>query len=250
MFGKDGVSHLSGLRGDGPAIHEATVRLRATHSVTAVLALLVITLSLLAGCSRGQSQKAAVEALNKDLKHDTVELYLVIGRVSHKCAPIVGLVDNPDLTKVIEFQAAQKAGLITITPDGPGFWKVELVNPTPIVATALQKVRHNVEGGCDYIIFGLAVASKTVVDMVNLQEITGQTAEAEFTWKWVLAPAGVKLVDSLSEQERIQLSPHIERLRLFTPDPTFNLADMTAINASHQDKKTLKKSGDGWVVDQ
>lgn len=215
-----------------------------------VMLLSLVAFGPLGGCSHGQNEKAAVEALNQGLKREPLVLHLFIGRVSSQCTPIAGLVQTPELTKVVEYQAAQKAGLINITQDGPGFWKVQLINPSPKLAAVLAKAPHNIKGGCDDLQVGLSVASKAVVDLVNLQPITGEKSDAVFTWKWALAPDGAKLVNNLSDKERLELAPHIERLRPRTPDPTFNLADMTGSTTPHQDKKTLKKSGEGWVIDE
>jgi hypothetical protein len=215
-----------------------------------IVFLLLMSLGLLAGCSHGRSEQAAIEALNQSFKHDPLVLSLDIGRVSGQCAPIPGLVETPELTNVMEYRAAQKAGLINITQDGPGFWKVELVNPSPKLVSILAKARHIMKGGCDYQIIALTVASKSVVDLISLQPITSEKFDAVFTWKWSLQPDGVKLVDNLSEQERVQLAPHVERVNPLLHQSTFNLADMTASTTPHQDKKTLKKSGDGWALDE
>lgn len=230
-------------------IRAAARRLSRLLSIPAML-LFLVAFGPLGGCSHGQNEKAAVEALNQGLKREALVLHLFIGRVSSQCTPIVGLVRTPELTKVVEYHAAQKAGLINITQDGPGFWKVELINPSPKLAAVLAKAPHNIKDGCDDLQVGLSVASKAVVDLVNLQPITSEKSDAVFTWKWALEPDGAKLVNNLSEQERLQLAPHIERLRPRTPDPTFNLADMSASTTPHQDKKILKKSGDGWALDE
>src|SRR6185312_11757474 len=119
-------------------IRAAARRLSRLLSIPAML-LFLVAFGPLGGCSHGQNEKAAVEALNQGLKREALVLHLFIGRVSSQCTPIVGLVRTPELTKVVEYQAAQKAGLINITQDGPGFWKVELINPSPKLAAVLSK---------------------------------------------------------------------------------------------------------------
>lgn len=210
----------------------------------------LLILVLLGGCSHGQNNKAAVEALNKRLNRDAVLLHILVGRVSSQCNPILAASDNPDPTKIAKYQAAQKAGLITIAQDGPGFWKIGLVNPDPKLAAVLQKVPHDVKGGCDSVLVGLLVASKTVVNLDNLQPITDQKSEAAYKWKWELQPDGVKLVNNLSDQERNEFNAHLEYSRGSTPDGSFNLADMSASSRPREGKKTLKKLGDGWAVDE
>lgn len=211
---------------------------------------MLLVLVFLAGCSHGRSEKAAIEALNQSFKHDPLVLRLYVGRVGSQCTPIVGLVHTPELTNVVEYRAALKAGLITIAQDGPGFWKVHFINPSPNLVAFLAKDRHIIKGGCDDQQVPLPVASKTVVDLVSLQSITSEKSDAEFTWKWSLEPDGVKLVDSLSDQERVELAPDIERANPLLHQSTFNLGDMTASTTPHQDKRTLKKSGDSWVIDE
>jgi hypothetical protein len=220
------------------------------HTVTWMTKLAVLSaLLLLAGCSGPKDRKAAAEAVNKSLKRDAVQLLVFIGRVSEKCAPI-NLDENQDLSTRPEYHAAQKAGLISITPDGPGFWKVDLLNPKPAVIENLKKVQHNVKDGCDDLYFGFTVASKTA-DIVSLHKVTDEEAEAEFTWKWKLEPAGVKLVDGLSQQERYQVTPCLEVVsRRGKRDPSFNLGTMDQSSTPQSGKVALKKSGDGWVVDE
>jgi hypothetical protein len=211
---------------------------------------LLMFLGLVSGCSQAQNEKAAMETLNQSFKHDPLVLRLYIGRVSSQCTPIVGLVRTPELTKVVEYKAAQKSGLINIVQDGPGFWKVNLISPSQKLAAVLAKAPHHVKGGCDDQSIALTVASKVVVDLKSLQPITSEKSDAVFTWKWALEPDGVKLVDNLSDQERLELAPQIERVNPLLHQTTFNLGDMTASTAPHQDKKTLKKSGNGWALDE
>jgi len=218
-------------------------------SLIAMLPFLIVVAAL-NGCSRGRSEKAAIEALNQSFKHDPLVLRLYIGRVGSQCTPIVGLVRTPDLTSVVEYRAAQKSGLINIAQDGPGFWKVSLISPSPKLAAALAKAPHIMKGGCDDQSVALPVASRAVVDLVSLQPVTSEKSAAIFTWKWTLEPDGVKLVDNLSDQERLELAPQIERVNPLLRQSSFNLGDMTASTEPHQDKATLKKSGDGWAIDK
>ena len=222
------------------------IKLRRHGSAFAIL-LIVSVFLLAAGCSRAQSSDAATEALNSHLKKEHLILMVVLGRVG-RCAPI-GLVEGSDLTSVTEYRDAQKAGLISIKPDGPGFWQVELINPKPNFAELLKKAPRTQKNGCDYIFASLGIASKQVAGKVDMHAITSDKAEVGFSWKWNLDPSGVKLVDSLSESERAELSPLIWASTTRRPDPTFNLADITGSSVTHPDRTTLKKSGDGWTID-
>jgi len=209
---------------------------------------LVLAASLLLSCSGSKDNKAVIETINKDMRKEALSLYLSIGRVSPKCAPMIHANENQDLPTVAEYQAAQKGGMISITPDGTGFWKVEPVNPTPGLVEYLKSAHHSVKDGCDYTLVGFTVAEKSVAD-VNLREISSEKTEAEFTWKWGLTPFGTRLVDNFNAQQRAQLTVKLETARLQS-DPTFNLADITQSSSPHPGKKSLKKSGDGWALDE
>lgn len=212
------------------------------------LLLLGLAAGFLLGCSGSKDKKAAIEAINKGMRKEALSLHVLVGRVSPRCAPIVHASDNQDLPAVTEYQAAEKGGLISITPDGPGFWKVELVDPKPGLVEALKNAHHYGQDGCDYISFGSSVAEKSVADII-LHEIGSEKAEAEFTWKWTLTPFGTRLVDNLSAQQRAQVNGKLGTARLQS-DPTFDLADITQSSALHPGKKPLKKSGDEWVLDE
>jgi hypothetical protein len=211
---------------------------------------IITSFLLLAGCSSGQNKKAAVEALNKGLHREKVGLFISIGRLSQSCSDINGFEKDTDLTAVTNFRAAQKAGLITIAPDGPGFWKVELVNPKPEVVEHLKKAKHTVRDGCDSVGFIFTVASKAVAEIQNIHEITSQKAEVEYTWKWMLDPSGVELVDHLTQPDLIEVNANLQEVELHRrPNPTFNLADMVQSATPRPGKAMLKKSGDGWILD-
>lgn len=214
------------------------------------LALFLFVSFLLMGCSGSKDKKAAMDAINKGMQREALSLRVVLGRVSPKCAPIVVASDNQDLTTVTEYQAAQKGGLITIAPDGPGFWKVEVLDPKPNVQEVLKNAHHYGKDGCDYFWFGSTVAEKSVAD-INLHEISPEKAEAEFTWKWGLTPFGTRIVDNLSPQQRAQVNAKLTILDIrLHSDPMFDLADITQSSSPHPGKKSLKKSGDGWVLDE
>lgn len=223
----------------------------AKHTVVyGMLALIIAFSILLAGCSSKKNQNAAKDAIEKGLWHDSVLLSIYIGRVSQKCANQINLSGGTDLTAFFKFRALQKGGLISITPDGPGFWKVDPVD-AKLKLMESKKAPSYQEDGCAYRVLAFPIASKSVVEIANMREITDQKTEVEFTWKWALTPYGTKLVDGLTPQELAQISADFRnynpRLR---PDPTFVVVDMTQSGTPRPGKMTLKKSGDGWVMDQ
>ncbi len=220
--------------------------------VRAISMVLLPVLTLVSMASSSDTNRDAVTAtLSKGMQKEVVFFTLAIGRVGDNCGNHEPYSDKiKPLPSMTRFHASQKAGLVKITPDGPGFWKVELVDPKPGVLENLQKMKHETAGGCDSIPLFFTVATKTVVDIVKVQEITSEKSEVEFTWKWALAPFGEKLVNSLTEQERRELNAFIRPRDPVNPDPTFNFGDLAPSIAPRPGKKALKKVGDGWALDE
>jgi hypothetical protein len=217
-----------------------------------VWAVLPVVLFLSAASAVDISKDAITAVLNKGLQKEFVFFSLAIGRVGDSCGNGEGYGHKVQpLPSMTRFHAAQKAALVKITPDGPGLWKVEMVNPAPGVLENLQKMKHETGDGCDSIPLIYRVATKTVVDIGKIQEITSEKSEVAFTWKWTLTPFGEKLVNSLTEQERRELNAYIHPPHdPVNPDPTFNFGDLTTSTATKSGKKALKKAGDSWVLDE
>lgn len=201
-----------------------------------------------AGFSDGKDTKAITDALNLSMNKDSIKLVYLIGRVNGKCGSFTKLEPIP---AQIDFIAAQKVGLVTIAPDGPDFWEVELANAKPQVLENLKKARYNEKDGCRSLGMLDTVATKSVVEVKNIYEVTSQKSEVEFTWKWVLAPTGVKLIDNLSQKELSQLNSNLRNPALLMQhDETFNLTDIRQSSTPRSGKKMLKKSGESWVLDE
>jgi hypothetical protein len=202
--------------------------------------LLATLFVLAAGCSGKKDQKAMIDALNKSMNRDRIMLNLPLGRVGKACAdPNIESGPVPEQTVYAD---AQKAGLITITPDGAGFWKVEWANPTSQMAEFLKKASHNTIDGCDSRSFSFSVAYKAVTQIQNVRKVNDDQAEVEFTWKWTLGSFGTKLVSGLSSQELAGLNEHLKNLALDPQrDPSFNIADMAQTGAPQTAKQTLSK---------
>jgi hypothetical protein len=240
--------------GAGSAETRFSSGLKILHRGAKTIAMVLVPLLLLVSMasSSDTNRDAVTAALNKGMQREFDAFTLALGRVGDNCVSgeSYGHKIQP-LLSLTRFHAAQKAGLVTITPDGPGFWKVELVDPKPGVLENLQKMKHEVIDGCDSIPLIFRVATKTVVDISKVQEITSEKSEVEFTWKWMLTPFGEKLVNNLTEQERRELNAYIHPPRdPVNPDPTFNFADLAASIAPKSEKKALKKAGDSWVLDE
>ncbi len=216
---------------------------------TRVPSLFIIGLLIFAvGFSNEKDTKAITDALNLSMNKDSIKLVYAIGRVTGKCTAF-GKQDP--IPAQIDFMAAQKAGLVTIAPDGPDFWKVELANAKPQVLENLKKAKYNEKDGCRSLTMGDTVATKSIVEVKNIYEVTSQKSEVEFTWKWNLAPTGVKLIDNLSQKELVQLNDNLRNpALLMRHDETFNLTDIRQSTTPRPGKKMLRKSGDGWILDE
>lgn len=234
------------------AIRPFTKRGRQYCSMALMLALLFLVAFLSMACLEDTGRDAVKEVLNRSMERDTIFLHIALGRVGDECGNGEPYSEKKQvLPSMIRFHAAQKAGLITISPDGPGFWKVDIVDPKPGVVESLKRMKHNVSGGCDAVAGGFPLAERTVVEVVKMNAITSEKSEVAFTWKWTLTPFGAKIVNGLTEPERSQLNSYLHPPN----DPghtytTFNLADLTMSTTPHSEKKALKKSGDSWVLDE
>jgi len=207
-----------------------------------IIGLLIFTV----GFSNESDTKAITDALNTSMSKDSIKLVYMIGRVNGKCGNYTTLEPIPAQT---DFIAAQKAGLVTIAPDGPDFWKVELVNAKPQVLENLKKAKYNEKDGCRSLTMFDTVATKSVVEVKNIYEVTSLKSEVEFTWKWVLAPSGVKLIDNLSQKELSQLNGNLKNpALLMRHDETFNLMDIKQSTTPRPGKMMLKKSGESWIL--
>jgi hypothetical protein len=218
-----------------------------TRNLTRLSGLFIIVLLIFAvGFADGKDTKAITDVLNLSMNKDSIKLVYVIGRVNGKCSSFTKLEPIP---AQIEFIAAQRAGLVTIAPDGPDFWDVELANAKPQVLENLKKAKYNEKDGCRSLGMLDTVATKSVVEIKNVYEVTSQKSEVEFTWKWVLAPTGIKLIDNLSQKELSELNDHLKNpALLMRHDTTFNLMDMKQSTMPRSEKKMLKKSGESWIL--
>lgn len=207
---------------------------------------IVVLLIFAVGFSDGKDTKAMTDALNLSMDKDSIKLVFAIGRVNGTCGHFI---KREPIPEQIDFIAAQKAGLVTIAPDGPDFWDVELANAKPQVLENLKKAKYYEKDGCRFLTMFDSVATKSVVEIKSVYEVTSQKSEVEFTWKWVLAPTGIKLIDNLSQKELSDLNGNLRNPALFMKnDATFNLMDMRQSTTPRSEKKMLRKSGESWAL--
>jgi hypothetical protein len=218
------------------------VRMKMLVSILAVL------LNVFSQDPGGLSPQTASAAIDKSFQNAAAVMTVELGRVGIQCANKEADVDNFDPTRDIEFIAAQKAGLLTIQPDGPNYWKVEWADKKPSAAEALSKIPHKAANGCDYQKLVLLVAKKSVVDVTNIRRLTDTKAEVEFTWKWAPSHAYIKLPDSLSAEEQKAFEAYLSSRAPSQGDPQFRVADITENPETHPGKSTLKRAADGWRI--
>jgi hypothetical protein len=129
------------------------------------------------------------------------------------------------------------------------FGTLSWANAKPQVLENLKKAKYNEKDGCRSLGMLDTVATKSVVEIKNVYEVTSQKSEVEFTWKWVPAPTGIKLIDNLSQKELSELNDHLKNpALLMRHDTTFNLMDMKQSTMPRSEKKMLKKSGESWIL--
>jgi hypothetical protein len=140
--------------------------------------------------------------------------------------------------------AAQKAGMVNIEPDGPGFWHIEHVGVIPLKPDPNKEPSQ----GCDKYSSREDLATKTLVNINGVRALSATTAEVEFTWKWGLTPRGKKLLGNLSPTEIQNLEPYFIYPASSYEDLQNGLADLEQNAKVHTAKRTLTKSGQGWRV--
>lgn len=191
------------------------------------------------GCS-GLSRGAARAVIDHELKDTKVSLQVNLGRIGRECAL--------DPTSDVRYFAAQKAGVITITPDGTDFWKIEPVGLKPVSRDNNDSASQGSASGCDYAPVALPLAQKSLVDVTGIHPLQDGTAEASFTWKWALTPRGEKIINQLSPSQLEDLDARLHSPYSELPALRFRVTDVSGSTNPHQGKKTLKKSADGWRV--
>lgn len=180
--------------------------------------LLLLLAALLLGCSiTGFDKKTATQMLGYRLGLGTRGLVVSIGRVGSNCRYGDGRVGN-DLTpsKDIVTITAQRAGLVTVKPDGPHYWKVELTDKGKPLSN-LERMRshfvRNTANGCNFEPAAFDIATSQLVSVDSVKGMLPVTVEYE--WKWRVTPLGAslrqdgELYAKLNDEERHSLQKAI-----------------------------------------
>lgn len=208
----------------------------------------ILLLLVLAGCSSNKlNNKTAAKVIRSPLAQDENTIVADIGRVGTKCVfsmdgKEVPINLSPEATP--EIIAAEAVGYLSVTPDGPGFWKVALTERGKAFVQGNPKPDPP-RKGCDYlqIIFLLGTP--------ELVEVTGVTAdenppEVEYLWKWNVTDLGRELrkdgkaFAALNQDQRTMLAKFVlGRIhKLPIPVPPEGYTEKGTVQ--------LKKYTDGW----
>jgi hypothetical protein len=113
-----------------------------------------------------------------------------------------------DLTpeKHVEIVIAGLAGYLTVTPDGPDFWRLTLTDKGKAAASKMEHFRladdHNTLNSCDYRTFMFPVAAMEIL------KVTGISGEqdarmVDFEWRWKPTEFGEMLRESGSIYQKL-----------------------------------------------
>jgi hypothetical protein len=210
-------------------------------------AVLAVMCSLLGGCSSGL-KKTAAEAIDKSFMETsaTVSGNIYYGRVGDKCEDLAKHVLNLNPTTEASYVAVEKAGVISVTADGPDYWKIDILSLTPEARERINGNVHPAANGCDYHPVLVAWARKSVVEVTRMNPITNETVEVEYKWKRALTPNGEKLVNRLSSSQLTDV--YWRNYAPPQPDSRFTFRDLADSTAPRDGKAMLKKVKDGWEV--
>jgi hypothetical protein len=216
-------------------------------------AVLAVVCFFVAGCSRG-SKKAVAEALDKSFRQGraNVSIFVYCGRTGDKCEDAAKKVFNTNPTTDASYIAAEKAGLISVTADGPDYWKIDVLDMKPAFRERLKTIPHPTANGCDYQSIEIPLAKKSVIEVTRINAITDETVEVEYKWKWAITPEGEKAINRLSSSQLMDLRwENVRYMRFhdaFQPSDRFTFSDLADSTAPRDGKAMLKKAKDGWEV--
>lgn len=209
----------------------------------------LVMLAALAGCSSNTlGKKMAAELIQKVYDKDYAAILADLGRLGSSCVMISddGSTWTQDLTpsKDAAILALQAVGYATVTPDGPGFWRVELTEKGKALRHG-DPLSGSARKGCESQTVEFLLGTREVTKVTN---ITGdeKTATVEYSWKWKTTELGQALRKDgkayavLTPDQRKSLTHHTTLLSPGFPIPAPEEDDVITGTA------TFAKSADGW----
>lgn len=208
----------------------------------------IVVLLVLAGCSSNKlNNKTAAKVIRSPLAQDQNTIVTDIGRVGATCVYTLDGEEQPiDLSpeRSPERFAAEAIGYLSVTPDGPGFWRVALTEKGKSFVLGNPAPRSALKG-CDYQSVTFLLATPELV------EVTGVTAdenapEVEYLWKWNVTDFGRELRQdgkafaALNQDQRKSMARFVlSRIhKLPIPVPPEGYTEKGTVQ--------LKKYVDGW----
>lgn len=210
----------------------------------------LVMLAALAGCSKNTlDKKNAAALIQKVYDQDYAAIVADVGRLGSSC-PMIS--DDgrsswtQDLTpsKNAATVALQSLGYATVTPDGPGFWRVELTEKGKALlhGNLLPAAARN---ACENQSAEYLLGTREVTKVTN---ITGdeKTTTVEYSWKWKTTELGRALRKEgkayavLTPDERKSLDRRNTLLSPRFPIPAPEEDDVITGTA------TFAKYADGW----
>lgn len=208
-----------------------------------------LLLCLLTACSGSKmlDNKTAEERVKFYLNSDKSYFSTEVGRVGADCGTAgskghefsLGVTpSNSDTTRV-----AEAAGYLSVTPDGAGFWKMELTEKAKADGVA-KFGRAFVQKGCDYKMVDLTIATPELIKVIGVTA-DENAPEVEYYWRWKATDLGRALQEDgkayalLSQFDRELMEKYsIYGHHMPIPLPPENLAQ--------KDVMKFKKYTDGW----
>jgi hypothetical protein len=215
----------------------------------------VLMLCVLLGCSGGKTldKVTAAREIKVNLSVSGNVSSATIGRVGTSCVELdpagrekkLNLDPGADIGTLV----AQRAGYLTVTPDGKGFWKIALTEQgsAALAAAKGKPYAHRAHGGCDYQLIDFLLATPELVDVVSVTA-DENNPEVDYLWKWKTTDLGRmlrqdgKIFPSLTLLQQAELQNHIFSLapRLNLPAPQENFIG--------HDSVKFQRLVDGWRI--
>jgi hypothetical protein len=198
----------------------------------ALVVIILLTASLLIGCSNNLGRGEAQRAINKAVKTVPRPKTLLIrtGLVSGYCYDIYTTNYNP--TSSLDYKALVKLGMVTITPIANA-WQVEFTEAGKRAVDG-EPYAHTQKTNCDSWQSSLPVAVFDGIEVTGIQQ-EGVHAKADIAIKWKLTRLGLAL-KTIPEGDDAEMGLGRE----------FSLMPKGKGEFSQNDVAKFEKYDDGW----
>jgi DNA-binding MarR family transcriptional regulator len=222
---------------------------------------IIFSICLMAGCSGVPSQESALASINSSYGASPRSLTFKIGRVGPNCYFLSSGQQVPaDLTpqRDMPLTILERAGYVTVTPDGKDFWKVELSEKGRALQAKHEQVflrepyGHETGNGCDYYQVDLPVA-RAVAVQISAMRPGESSCEYDFSWHWQptelasFLEQDSEIFSKLTPQQKEQLS---KQANAYGDSPPLPLPfPANAGNVLAKRTAIFRKHDKGWSFD-